>query len=277
MATTSAYRTMTTVLRDGVLWATINNPPLNLVNEPFVRDLVALLDETDKDESCRVIVFRSADPDFFIPHVDMTQIAAYTAAAASSGGPDDVSLGALYRRLSEARPVTIAMVEGRARGAGGEFLYACDMRFASLERGIIGQPEIGVGVYPGAGAVQHLVRLCGRGNAMEVLLGSDDWNAREAERIGMVNRALPDSELLPFVTALAERIAKFPEAAVRLAKRRINAAGLAPKEDVQVDSGFFQILARDGSSTKRIAALMEQGFQTRSRAELELGAVLGEI
>lgn len=271
------FKSMTTELKAGVLWVNIDNPPMNLIDEKFVRDLITLLDETQKDDKCRVIVFRSSDPDFFIPHVDMNKIAEYTAVAATSGGPDDISLGALYRRLSESRPVTIAMLEGRARGAGGEFLYACDMRFASLEHGVIGQPEIGVGVYPGAGAIQHLVRLCGRGNAMEVILGSDDWNAQEAERIGLINRAIPQNELLPFVTALAERIAKFPEAAVRLAKRRINAAGLPPKEDVQVDSGFFQILARDDSSAARIAALNERGFQTRSRAELEFGDVLGEI
>ncbi|WP_091342422.1 hypothetical protein [Micromonospora rhizosphaerae] len=77
--------------------------------------------------------------------------------------------------------------------------------------------------------------------------------------------------------ALAERIGSFPEAAVRLAKRRINAAALPAKEDVQVDSGLFQILARDGSSTSRLAALMERGLQRRSRTELEFGAALGEL
>ncbi|WP_176731745.1 enoyl-CoA hydratase/isomerase family protein [Micromonospora rhizosphaerae] len=121
-----------------------------------------------------MVVFRSVDPYFFLPHVDLTRIAEYTAVAATSGGPDDISLGALYRRLSEARPVTIALLEGRARGAGGEFLYACDMRFASLERAVIGQPEVGTGVFPGAGAVQQIVRLAGRGQAMQVILGGED-------------------------------------------------------------------------------------------------------
>jgi enoyl-CoA hydratase/carnithine racemase len=236
-----------------------------------------LLDDTEADGGVRVVVFRSADPDFFIPHVDIERIAEYTAAAATSGGPDDISLGALYRRLSEARPVTVAVLEGRARGAGAEFLYACDMRFASLERAVIGQPEVGTGVFPGAGAVQHLVRLTGRGRAMQVILGSEDLDAREAERIGVVNKALPDEELLPYVQRLAERIAGFPEAAVRLAKRRINAAGLPPKEDVHVDASGFQILAHDASSAARIGALMGRGMQQRSRTELELGAAVGEL
>jgi enoyl-CoA hydratase/carnithine racemase len=271
------YSTIRAELRNGVLWAAIDNPPINLIDERFVADLIALLDDTEADGSARVVVFRSADQDFFIPHVDVQRIAQYTATAARSGGPDDVSLGALYRRLSEARPVTIALLEGRARAAGGELLYACDMRFASLERAVIAQPEVGLGTYPGAGAVQHLVRLVGRGRAMQIILAGEDLDAREAERIGVVNKALPDEELVPYVERLAERIAGFPEAAVRLAKRRINAAGLAPKEDVQVDSGFFQILARDPSSTARLGALMQRGLQERSRTELELGAAIGEL
>lgn len=177
----------------------------------------------------------------------------------------------------EARPVTIAVLEGRARGAGGEFLYACDMRFASLERAVIGQPEVGLGAFPGAGGVQHLVRLAGRGQAMQVILSSEDLDAREAERIGVVNKALPDQELIPYVERLAERIAGFPEPAVRFAKRRINATGLPAKEDVQVEASFFQVLARAESSTARMGALMQRGMQERSRTELELGAAVGEL
>lgn len=247
--------------------------PINLIDDRFVADLIALLNDTEGDSNARVVVFRSADPDFFIPHVDIKRITEYTAAAATSGGPDDISLGALYRRLSEARPVTIAVVEGRARGAGAEFLYACDMRFASLERAVIGQPEVGIGTFPGAGAVQQLVRLTGRGHAMQVILGSEDLDAGEAERIGVVNKALPDEELLSYV----ERLAAFPEAAVRLAKRRINAAGLPPKEDVQVDAGFFQILSRDPSSAARMGTLVQRGMQERSRTELDLGEAVGHL
>jgi enoyl-CoA hydratase/carnithine racemase len=271
------YSTIRAELRSGVLWATIDNPPINLIDERFVADLIALLDDTEADGSVRVVVFRSADRDFFIPHVDLKRIAEYTAMAATSGGPDDSSLGTLFRRLSEARPVTIAVLEGRARGAGAELLYACDMRFASAERAVIGQPEVGTGVFPGAGAVQHLVRLVGRGQAMQVILGSEDLDAREAERIGLVNKALPEGDLIPCVERLAERVAGFPEAAVRLAKRRINAAGLPPKEDVQVDAAQFQILARDPASAARVDALMQRGLQERSRTELEYGAVLGEL
>ncbi|MFD7232816.1 enoyl-CoA hydratase/isomerase family protein [Streptomyces sp. NPDC059881] len=271
------YSTIRTELRNQVLWATIDNPPINLIDDRFVTDLIALLDDTEADNNARVVVFRSADPDFFIPHVNVARIAEYTAAAATSGGPEDLSLGALYRRLSEARPVTIAVVEGRARGAGAEFLYACDMRFASADRAVIGQPEVGIGTFPGAGAVQQLVRLTGRGNAMQVILGSEDIGAREAERIGVVNKALSDEELISYVERISERIATFPEAAVRLAKRRINAAGLPPKEDVQVEAGFFQILSRDPSSAARMGTLVQRGLQERSRTELNLGEAVGHL
>ncbi|MFF3787074.1 enoyl-CoA hydratase/isomerase family protein [Streptomyces sp. NPDC001933] len=271
------YSTIRAELRNGVLWATIDNPPINLIDERFVADLIALLDDTEAQGGVRVVVFRSGDSDFFISHVDLERIAEYTAVAATSGGPDDSSLGTLFRRLSETRPVTIAVLEGRARGAGAELLYACDMRFASAERAVIGQPEVGTGVFPGAGAVQQLVRLAGRGQAMQVILGSEDLDAREAERIGVVNKALPDEELISYVERLAERIARFPEAAVRLAKRRINAAGLPPKEDVQVDAAQFQVLARDPAGAARVGALMRRGLQKRSRTELEYGAVLGEL
>lgn len=114
---TRTYSTITAELRNGVLWATIANPPINLIDERFVADLISLLDDTEKDGDVRVVVFRSGDADFFIPHVDLKRIPAYTAEAATSGGPDDISLGALYRRLSEARPVTIGVLEGRARGS----------------------------------------------------------------------------------------------------------------------------------------------------------------
>lgn len=269
-------KTIRTAVEGSVLYAAIDNPPLNLIDAAFVHDVRKLLDELDHDDSVRVVVFRSADQDFFIPHVDMKHIPDYTAEAAKSGGPDDVSLGALFRRLSEARQVTIAVIEGRARGAGSEFVLATDMRFISRERGRMGQPEAGTGVFPGAGAVQHISRLVGRGRAMEVLLASEDWRGDEAERIGLVNRSLPDVELMDHVTRLAERVAGFPEAAVRLIKRRINAATLPPKEDVQVDAGFFQTLARDAESGRRQKYLMDAGLQTRSRAELDFPDVLAE-
>jgi enoyl-CoA hydratase/carnithine racemase len=124
-------------------------------------------------------VFRSADRDYFIPHVDVTRIKEYRDEAAKLVG--EASIGLLFRHLSASRLVTIAQIEGRVRGAGSEFVLACDMRFATRETAIFGQPEAATGVSPGAGGIQHLTRLMGRGRALEVMLGAQDYDAELAE------------------------------------------------------------------------------------------------
>ncbi|MFD6276036.1 enoyl-CoA hydratase/isomerase family protein [Streptomyces sp. NPDC060209] len=188
---TAAYETIQTRLVGNVLNATFNAPPMNLIGPEVVRDLVTLLEDLSQPTAPRVVVFDSADADFFLPHVDMTKVLEYTAEAAKAGGPGDASLGMLFRKLSQLPVVTIAKLRGRARGAGSEFLLACDMRFASRENAILGQPEVGIGTPPGAGAIQHLTRLLGRARALEVVLTSADFDAELAERYGWVNRAVP--------------------------------------------------------------------------------------
>src|SRR6202035_5965569 len=173
----------------------------------LVRDLVGLLGALESGQEARVVVLESADPDYFVPHVDLTRVAEYTAEAAKAGGPDDASLGMLWHKLSELPAVTIAKIRGRARGAGRELALACDMQFAARENAILGQIEVGAGALPGAGGMQHLGRLLGRGRAMEAILGADDFSAEVAERYGWINRALPDADLDAFVAPLARRLA----------------------------------------------------------------------
>jgi enoyl-CoA hydratase/carnithine racemase len=258
-----------------VLDVVIDAPPMNLIGPELVRDLVTLIGALESDPVTRVVVLESADPDYFIPHVDLTKVAEYTAEAAKAGGPDDASLGMLWHKLSELPVVTIAKIRGRARGAGSELALACDMRFAARENAILGQIEVGAGTNPGAGGVQHLARLLGRGRAMEAILGADDFSAEEAERYGWINRALPDAELDAFVARLARRIASFPAEAVHSAKRAINDLTLPGADAIRADARRFRQLVVTDAATERTAALFAQGLQTRGPLELNLGDRLG--
>jgi enoyl-CoA hydratase/carnithine racemase len=219
-------------------------------------------------------VFKSADPDYFISHVDVTRIKEYREEAAKLTGEPSIAL--LFSHLSTSRLVTIAQIEGRVRGAGSEFVLACDMRFAARESAIFGQPELGLGIIPGGGGVQHLVRLMGRARALEVMLSAEDYDAELAERYGWINRALPAKTLGDFVRSLAHRIAGFPAAGQVAVKERGNAIALAPAEDFRRDSDLFGEGVRKPEAEKRIQAAIKRGFQTRD-AEMSLGRLLGEL
>src|SRR5499427_3091170 len=224
-----------TVRKEGaVLFAEIAAPPMNLLGPELVRDLVSLIQQAEADDDVQALVFKSADPDYFISHVDVTRIGEYRDEAAKLTG--EASIGLLFRRLSTSRLVTIAQIEGRVRGAGSEFVLACDMRFAARESAIFSQPEQGFGLIPGAGGIQHLARLMGRARALEVILSAEDYDADLAERYGWINRALPAESLGDFVRSLAHRIAKFPAAGRVVVKERVNAITLAPAADFQRDS-----------------------------------------
>ena len=188
----------------------------------------------------------------------------------------EASIALLFRHLSASRLISIAQIEGRVRGAGSEFVLACDMRFAARESAILGQFEPSFGLLPGGGAVQHLARLMGRARALEVLLSADDYDAELAERYGWINRAMPADELGDFVRALARRIAGFPAAGHLAVKDRVNAIGLAPVEDFRRDSDLFGEGAATPDGQQRIGAAMKRGFQTRD-AEMTLGRMLGDL
>ena len=184
-----AFETLNVRQEGGVLFVEIAAPPMNLLGPELVRDLVSLIQRAEADDAVRVLVFKSADPDYFISHVDLTQITEYRAEAAKLTG--EASIALLFRYLSASRLVTIAQIEGRVRAAGSEFVLACDMRFAARESAIFGQFEPAFGQLPGGGAAQHLTRLMGRARALEVMLSAEDYDAELAERYGWINRALP--------------------------------------------------------------------------------------
>jgi enoyl-CoA hydratase/carnithine racemase len=258
----------------GVLFAEIAAPPMNLLGPELVRDLVSLIRLAEADHSIKVVVFKSADPDYFISHVDLTRVSEYRAEAARLTG--EASIATLFRHLSASRLVTIAQIEGRVRGAGSEFVLACDMRFAAQETAIFGQFEPAFGQIPGGGAAQYLTRLMGRARALEVMLTADDYNAELAERYGWINRALPADALDEFVGALAHRIAAFPAAGHVAVKQRVNAISLAPLEDFRRDSDLFRDSVGDPETQRLIQTAMKHGLQTRD-AELDLAAMLGVV
>jgi len=256
------------------LSVTISAPPMNLIGPELVRDLVAVMEQSERDDSTQVLVFKSADPDYFLPHVDVTRVKEYREAAAKLAG--EASLGLLFRHLSASRLVTIAQIAGRVRGAGSEFVLACDMRFAARESAIFSQPEVGLGVNPGAGGIQHLVRLMGRGRALEVMLTSEDYDADLAERYGWINRALPGHALGDFVDRLAARIAGFPAEGRDAVKSRVNAISLASIEDFSRDSDLFGAGVQKPAAQRRMREAFKRGFQTPD-AELVLARMLGEL
>lgn len=263
------------IRREGGVWLVeISAPPMNLMGPELIRDLVSLIQQADANETVKVLVFKSADPDYFISHVDVTRIKENRGAAAKLTG--EPSLGLLFRYLSASRLVTIAQIEGRVRAVGNEFILACDMRFAARESAIFGQFEPSFGVIPGAGGVQHLARLLGRGRALEVMLSAQDYDADLAERYGWINRALPAAELSDFVKSLAHRIARFPSAGHAVVKERVNAICLPSVDDIRRDSDLFLEGTRTDEFQHLTRTAMESGFQTRA-AEMNLGKLVYDI
>ena len=273
-AVVAVFETLKVRKESAVLFADIAAPPMNLLGPALVRDLVSLIQQAEADSDLKVLVFRSADPDYFIPHVDVTRIQQYREEAAKLTG--EASIALMFRHLSASHLVTIAQIEGRVRAAGSEFVLACDMRFAARESAIFAQPEAAFGVVPGGGGVQHLARLMGRARALEVMLSAGDYDAELAERYGWVNRALPANELGEFVKSLAHRIAKFPAGSLAAVKDRVNAIALAPAEDFRRDSDLFGEGARNPEAQSRFEAAFKRRFQTRD-AEMDLARMVGEL
>jgi enoyl-CoA hydratase/carnithine racemase len=270
----AAFDTLTVRRNGAAVFAEISAPPMNLLGPELVRDLVSLIRQAEADDSVQVLVFTSSDPDYFISHVDVTRIAEYRAEAAKLTGEAPIAL--LFHHLSASRLVTIAQIEGRVRGAGSEFVLACDMRFAARESAIFAQFEPAFGLVPGGGAAQHLTRLMGRGRALEVMLSAQDYSAELAERYGWINRALPAAALGDFVRTLAQRIASFPSAGHAVVKTRVNAIALASVEDFRRDSDAFGNGVREPRAQARIRTAMSHGFQTRE-GELDLARRLGDL
>jgi enoyl-CoA hydratase/carnithine racemase len=271
------YDTLEIDRSGGVAWVTISHPPINLLDASLLRDLYALVVEleqvdTASPEGPRVVVLRSADPDFFIAHADLELIRTLP----REPQPYPSELGFFHGFVERWRTlpqVTIAQIEGRARGGGSELALSLDLRFGAIGRAVLAQPEVALGIIPGGGGTQRLARLAGRGRALEAVLGCDDFDAETAASYGWVNRALPAEDIGPFVDRLARRIASFPAAALRLAKEAVDAAVAAPFDGLLAEAHAFNQTLTDPALDARFDAALAAGAQTRA-GELDLGALL---
>ena len=263
--------------RSPTYWrVTFDLPPLNIFGPAAIPQLDEIVTALETDEEVRVVVFDSAVDGFFLTHYDFT--AKLEDTTRIPPGPTGLqALPDMLARVSRAPVVSIAAIRGRATGVGGELALASDMRFASREKAVLSQWEVGAGLVPGGGPMARLPRLIGRGRALEVLLGADDIDGELAERYGYVNRALPDAELDAFVDALATRIASFDKQAIAETKRLVDVNSLPPNAEIVPEwEAFLAALGRPAAQ-ERIRMLFERGFHEPGDVETRLGYHVGKL
>ena len=252
---------------------TFDNPPLNLMDPEIFHELRDLINQFEAANELKVVVFDSANPDFYIAHVDILR----AAETATDVGPTGLRvLPDFMQRLSRLPVISIASIRGRARGIGAEFVEGLDIRFGSRERMILGQIEVGAALIPGSGGSVYLPLLVGRARALEIIASSEDYDADTAERYGWINRAIPDAELDDFVDRFARRIASFEKKALTEAKRLVNRSSLLPDDASLVAAGetFIRMLTWP-ETRSRLAKIVERGLQKTGDFELRLGHHLG--
>ena len=262
-----AYQQLNVERSNRGLWSvTFSNPPINMFVPATIVELGALMTDLEADPSVKIVVFESANPDFFTAHLDVAK-------AVEQPGVLD-----LWRefvlRLASTSVVSIAKIRGRTRGIGNEFVLACDMRFASRQNAVFGNPEVGVGLIPGGGALEWLPRLVGRSRALEFVLSAGDFDADIAERYGWVNRALDDDDLNSFVDTLAGRLASFDREVLATAKAQINRFGMPTAAELQSSNDMiFPMLTWPGTQGRR-AKIRDIGYGVPSDFELNFGRYL---
>ncbi len=249
---------------------TFNHPPINTITATTVAELAELVGLIEQDPDLNVVVFDSANPDFYLAHHDLEHDPIGTAALGL--GPTGMPAWLdLLVRLSRASSVSIASIRGRARGAGSEFVLACDLRFASRENTTLGQFEVGMGLVPGGSAIARLSRLVGRGRALEILLVADDLDGPRAEQYGYVNRLIADDRADEEVDAIASRLAQLDHDAIRRTKSYVDQATLpAESELVSAEADSRELSARP-AQRPRLARLEVLGLNADSDLERDLG------
>jgi enoyl-CoA hydratase/carnithine racemase len=259
----------------GVLTATLDNPPINLITLPLFGELIRLGAQVGDDDDVRVLVMKSANRDFFLAHFDVEAIMQLPTDDEARRSPDNV-YHQMCERFRTMEKVTIAQVEGRVGGGGSELISAFDMRFGVRGRTVVNQMEVSIGILPGGGGTQRLPRMLGRARALEIILGGGDLDADTAERWGYLNRAFAPQEIEPFVSGLARRIAGYPVEALKLAKRSVDCAELPLAEGLVEEAYFFDTLLRTEDAKRTMRRFLEIGGQTRE-GELRIGELCTEL
>ena len=255
------FPTLRVEVDDGVASVTIGHGEINLMDLAMLADLDRVGRQLEADPAVKVVVLQSANPDFFVAHADINVITQLPARPPER----EEKLGWVHAVLDRFRTMpkaTIAKIQGRCRGGGSELALACDMRFAEISRGVLCQPEVGVGIIPGAGGSVRLPRLVGRGRALEIILGCGDFPAELAERYGYVNRALPAGEIDFFVSALARRIAGFPAGTIAAAKQAASMGEVGLEDELAREEEIFLDAAHSAPARRRMAAALAIGMQT---------------
>ncbi len=257
----SDYKCFQFRFESGVAFVSIDHPPINLLDEILSQEFDRLGRELEVDESVRVVVLQSALRDFFIAHSGLGRVgAAPKVVSHTRSFRFTQTIGERFRNMPK---VTIAKIEGRARGGGSEIALAADMCFAAIGKAIFGQPEVAVGLVPGGGSTQRLPRLMGRARALEVLLGCNDFSAEQAERYGYINRALPADELTPFVEKLAFRVASFPAHTIAHVKAAVDVGAFNSfAEGLLVEAHESDLSAASDVTQARVAQALKVGAET---------------
>ena len=271
------YKLIRVETRGRIAYATINNPPLNVITRPLLDELTRLSSQLETDDDLLVFVLRSANPDFFIAHFDVGAILEFPI---DKPARHEDYANAFYHDMCERfrlmNKVTIAQIEGRIGGGGSELAMSFDMRFGVRGRTFVNQMEVPLGILPGGTGTQRMPRLIGRNRAMEVMLGGIDMDADAAERWGYLNRAFEPGQIGPYVEWLAQRIASFPVEAVRLTKQAINSSDKPLAEGLRDESYLFQQLVRTESGQRNMRKFLEIGGQTRE-GELKIQELNGTL
>ncbi len=259
------YQYIETRREQDALVATLINPPRNFMNAPMVSELRALAEEVEADTEVRSLVLTGGVEGIFITHYDVGELSA--AADAPDEHPDMAASPELHEmhqtllKLQGLSKPVIAAINGVAMGGGCELALACDFRYMAIG-GVIGLPEVRVGILPGAGGTQRMTRVLGIAKALELMLLGEVVDAETAERVGLVHRAVKPDQLMPQVLSLAAELAQRPPLSVALIKQCVLQGSEMPLTDgLRFEQDAFWKTMRSEDARRLMRQYVEQGSQ----------------